>query len=474
MCWSMNARRRGERRPRRRLVLPVALLVVMLLSPLLAMRPATVMAQDQTQDQTQTVDPAQDQTQAQDPTHAQDPGIVPVGQDAPVDTAVDTAVDAAQQVVVDDPSNTVLLPPPSAATSAPHVGPDPNWAPPSTVYVPETGQALDRLFLDLWRGWGGANAFGYPITPEFEENGHIVQYLGYARFEYWPEDPDNPVHLGDIGSEMRPLMVRRTLPGKSAATSNAELAMRAWLPLDKKKITSEGDDYRFISPTKHSVSGAFKTFWENTGEDTYLGNPLTEQYTIHDTTYQMFERGQVALDEGGDPYLMPVGELLAQRKQLDTSPVPQGDLPDYSEDLFVPPPPKPAAPAQPQVDPNAEKWLEVSLSQQYAWARQGDVVLWEGYVSTGKEKFETPAGTFFVNSKLKSQTMEGVIGGEYYDVPDVPNVMYFTDRGHAIHGTYWHNNFGTPMSHGCVNLPMDVAEWMYGWAPLGMRVDIHD
>jgi hypothetical protein len=42
--------------------------------------------------------------------------------------------------------------------------------------------------------------------------------------------------------------------------------------------------------------------------------------------------------------------------------------------------------------------------------------------------------------------------------------------GHALHGTYWHNNFGTPMSHGCVNLPMDVAEWMYTWAPLGMAV----
>ena len=56
--------------------------------------------------------------------------------------------------------------------------------------------------------------------------------------------------------------------------------------------------------------------------------------------------------------------------------------------------------------------------------------------------------------------MEGVIGGEYYNVPDVPCVMYFTNGGHALHGTYWHSNFGTPMSHGCVNLPMDVAAWM--------------
>jgi lipoprotein-anchoring transpeptidase ErfK/SrfK len=68
--------------------------------------------------------------------------------------------------------------------------------------------------------------------------------------------------------------------------------------------------------------------------------------------------------------------------------------------------------------------------------------------------------------------MEGVLGGEYYNVPDVPDVLYFTDRGHAIHGTYWHSNFGTPMSHGCVNLPTDVADWMYQWSTVGMRVEI--
>ena len=45
--------------------------------------------------------------------------------------------------------------------------------------------------------------------------------------------------------------------------------------------------------------------------------------------------------------------------------------------------------------------------------------------------------------------------------------------GHALHGTYWHNNFGAIMSHGCVNLPMDFAEWLYGWTSIGTRVEIH-
>jgi lipoprotein-anchoring transpeptidase ErfK/SrfK len=118
------------------------------------------------------------------------------------------------------------------------------------------------------------------------------------------------------------------------------------------------------------------------------------------------------------------------------------------------------------------KAIVVSISHQLLWAYKGDQVVLSSYVSTGRAGFDTPVGSFAVLSKLPSQTMAGVIGGEYYNVPDVPDVMYFTNEGHALHGTYWHNNFGTPMSHGCVNLPMDVAAWLYDWAPVGTPVQI--
>ena len=118
----------------------------------------------------------------------------------------------------------------------------------------------------------------------------------------------------------------------------------------------------------------------------------------------------------------------------------------------------------------AQKSIVVSISHQMLWAYKGDKVALSSYVSTGKAGFETPLGSYTVLTKLPSQTMEGVIGGEYYNVPDVPSVLYFTNRGHALHGTYWHNNFGSPMSHGCVNLPLDVAAWLYRWAPVGTPV----
>ncbi len=118
----------------------------------------------------------------------------------------------------------------------------------------------------------------------------------------------------------------------------------------------------------------------------------------------------------------------------------------------------------------AQKAIVVSISQQMLWAYKGDKVVLSSYVSTGRAGFDTPLGSYAVLTKLPSQTMEGVIGGEYYHVPDVPSVLYFTNGGHALHGTYWHNNFGMPMSHGCVNLPLDVAAWLYDWAPVGTPV----
>lgn len=127
--------------------------------------------------------------------------------------------------------------------------------------------------------------------------------------------------------------------------------------------------------------------------------------------------------------------------------------------------------ASPQhLEARAEKRIMVSIGQQMMWAMKGDQVVLNSYVSTGRAGFDTPLGTYAILTKIPSQTMEGVIGGEYYNVPDVPWVMYFTNGGHALHGTYWHSNFGTPMSHGCVNLPMDVAAWLYDWAPVGTPV----
>ena len=357
-----------------------------------------------------------------------------------------------------------LAPPPS--------GPPPgyaNWAPPSTVYIPETGQAVDGVFLDSWRAWGGAASWGLPLTAEFQENGRIVQYYDYGRFEYHPDDPNGVVvQFGDLGRQLQPFVLRRASGSGSSAVNEAALAARAWAPLDAG-VRSDSESWRFVPETGHAVAGGFKAFWEATGESGYLGNPVSEPYKVDGVTYQVFERGTLTQRSGEPPAMVPIGKMMVERLRLDTTPSVQGELPVYSEALFTPPMTTVSgAPA----DPNGEKWVQINITLQYLWAYQGDQVLWQGHISTGTAKFATPPGSYTVLSKLPSQTMEGVLGGEYYNVPDVPDVLYFTDRGHALHGTYWHNNFGTPMSHGCVNLPMDVADWMYQWATVGMRVEI--
>jgi lipoprotein-anchoring transpeptidase ErfK/SrfK len=122
---------------------------------------------------------------------------------------------------------------------------------------------------------------------------------------------------------------------------------------------------------------------------------------------------------------------------------------------------------------SGELWFDVNLSTQYMRVFRGNTVIMQTYVSTGRPGFDTPTGTFYINRKLPTRTMTGVLGGEYYYVPNVPWVMYFTNVGHAIHGTYWHNNFGHVMSHGCINLPVSTASWLYSITPIGTRVRIH-
>jgi LysM repeat protein len=118
------------------------------------------------------------------------------------------------------------------------------------------------------------------------------------------------------------------------------------------------------------------------------------------------------------------------------------------------------------------KWIDVNISQQRLVAYEGDKAVFSSLVSTGVTGLATPVGTFQVYVKYQAQLMTGGSGASYYYLPAVPYVMYFY-QAYAIHGTYWHNNFGHPMSHGCVNLPTPASQWIYNWAPMGTKVNIH-
>ncbi|MDX1412775.1 MAG: L,D-transpeptidase family protein [Candidatus Promineifilaceae bacterium] len=123
------------------------------------------------------------------------------------------------------------------------------------------------------------------------------------------------------------------------------------------------------------------------------------------------------------------------------------------------------------VGPN-ERWIDVNLNTQTLVAYEGDVPVFNSLISSGLWNTPTVTGQFRTWMKYESQDMNGYLLGYDYYLEDVPYVMYFF-KDFAIHGAYWHNNFGTPMSHGCVNMHPADAGWLFNWAPVGTTVNIH-
>ncbi len=113
----------------------------------------------------------------------------------------------------------------------------------------------------------------------------------------------------------------------------------------------------------------------------------------------------------------------------------------------------------------AGRWIEVDLSRQRLVAWHGRTRVKTFIVSTGKSRTPTRLGTYSIQRKYRSSSMRG----RGYYVPNVPYAMYYSG-GYAMHGAYWHNRFGRPMSHGCVNLRVRQARWLYSWAPVGTKV----
>ena len=118
------------------------------------------------------------------------------------------------------------------------------------------------------------------------------------------------------------------------------------------------------------------------------------------------------------------------------------------------------------------KWVDVNISTQTMVAFEGQTPVYSSKVSTGLAKYPTVEGIYRVYAKYRTTKMEGGRGADYYYLPRVPYTMYFYS-GYALHGADWHNNFGQPMSHGCVNLPLEAAKWMFEWAPVGTMVVTH-
>lgn len=132
----------------------------------------------------------------------------------------------------------------------------------------------------------------------------------------------------------------------------------------------------------------------------------------------------------------------------------------------------------PAADPTGEKWIDVDLSAKTVTAYVGDTPVWGPRpMVDGKEGNETVTGSYEIYLRYDQQDMTNAAyypeGHEkYYYNPDVPWVQYF-HRGYGFHGAPWRSSFGYSGSHGCINMPVHEAKWLYDWASMGTRVEVH-
>ncbi len=312
-------------------------------------------------------------------------------------------------------------------------------------------------FLSFWRRNGGELIFGYPISGEMVEDGRIVQYFERARFEYHPE------HLGTEYQVMLSLLGNELTQGYDFPDGQPTQG-RVYFP-----------------ETRQTLGGKFLKFWQKRGGLRVFGYPISEPFEevspidgqVRITQYferarfeyhpeqlpafyrQMERANGVMLAGLYEVQLSDLGRQALQRR--GHTPQSVGPMPGalvWSPKLF-------------------ERRIEVNLSTQMLTAFEGDVPVYRAPVATGRDGFNTPVGSFAIYAKLPMQTMTGSAGGESWYVPNIPWVQYVVG-GVALHGTYWHDAWGTGarMSHGCINLNIDDAEWLYRWTDIGTRVDI--
>jgi len=383
-----------------------------------------------------------------------------------------------------------------ANSLAEDLGLDPAYIPPDMgqtdldVFVSATGHSVRGMMLDYWRANGAASVYGNPISEPFgAANGLYSQAFERGVFQWnpdwaWTDDP--AVRLMPIGvQEAKQDRLATRADGRRTGVERRAAAWRPGSQSEARAAEVAAAGGRFSDETGYSFAGEFGAWYDSHEGWFYLGEPISEPHRERGAVVQYFENA-VMLSVDGVATPAPLPREKPSDYGFETAPIAQDGRPEFSEALFY------QNPNPYGVDPtviSGRKRIEVSISQQSMTVYQGDQIVLQSLVSTGLSPNDTELGAFHIRLKYELQDMAGftsatgeVVGFEdsgtqtanRYEVKDVPDVMYFNFDAEALHGTYWHNNFGQRMSHGCVNQPLDVAAFMYDFAPLGTAVTVVD
>lgn len=330
------------------------------------------------------------------------------------------------------------------------------------VYFEETGHTASGAF---WRHWRvrGLDAYGYPISAPFQDNGVTNQYFQRARFERTPE---GTVRLGLLGVEAGGTEPAQPTPTAAGAAGPAD------------------PDARVIPETGHVVQGAFRTAYERW--QSVLGPPIGPEQAVSGGYIQYFANGRLEWDPFGGVRLGLLGAEIAGLRRVNTAPAaPPAGAVKWSEVVAALVADQQersafglAISGNPDFVPDmGEKWVAVSIPRQRVTAYEHTQQVFTDLCSTGQAaKGLTPRGMFAINRRVPNEIMDSTSIGypaghpKYYRLENVLYTQYFDNTGTALHYAWWHNNFGQPMSYGCVNLRLTTAKWFWDWATIGTRV----
>ena len=303
-----------------------------------------------------------------------------------------------------------------------------------------------------------------------------------ARFERWPGQPG--VVLPLLADEYLAVTGRSPTTYPSVAVTDFALT----------------DPGQYFPESGFTVHEPFLSFFHQYGGTAIFGHPTSEEHLVGGVPAQYFQRARLELHQDG-VHPARLGAALAQLRgwRPGTSPRLPSTV-NWRQVLAA------AKIAKPNLDTVLSahsdaiydmelhstgshatsawerlRWLAVSINHQRATAFVGDRPIFTDLVSTGlARKGLTPLGLYTINYRVYNEVMDSATVGlplghaSYYRLENVLYTQYFTNQGHAIHYAWWHDNFGAPMSFGCINMRLSTSRFFWQWAGIGTPILIHE
>jgi hypothetical protein len=368
-------------------------------------------------------------------------------------------------------------------------------------FIQDTGHSVKGELATAWRERGGARILGNPLSEQFEKSGVTSQIFQHAVIDI---DRSGTVTLRKLNSALAAaafandpafLPAPPSLGKTTLVTASDGLRIRAMPGMDGEIITVIAENTEFIAAQgdhREWVPGYADGFsgWVSSE---YLKEPqalpeLAKEEWLLDVWQgaALSDTNLRSAPQMNSAVVRPVGfgeqiivvDWVDGEKVIDIDGIwaqtnEGGFL--YGRDLGRSAPVQPTP--LPLQAPKIGRWIDIHLTQQLLVAYEGERAIRTVVITSGKPGWDTPEGTYKINTRVANETMDsGAIGAEeFYKLEDVLFTQYFTDKGHALHFAWWKTKetIGRPGSHGCVNLLLDDARFLWEWADIGTTINIH-